>query len=134
MHDDTITVDATPTRNDAWEWRAIYTDDTYLDEFDEHDGTQHGWKDIDLERLHSFVLFSKREHLQSHLLRLTPEARPIFFRRRSIELSIESGEDQGRTTTTVLGMQRTVRGVNVASYTYLFEDGSILVSDDFKAI
>jgi hypothetical protein len=123
-------IDVTGTRTDVFEWQARYHDGTALDEYG-LDGTQHGWKDIDLDQLAAFVLLPQRDHLSTHVLRLTGDARPIFFRRRSRELNGMTLEQEGDTTTiTVLGMQSTVRGVNVQTFTAFYADGSVLVTND----
>jgi hypothetical protein len=127
---DVVQIDVTGTRADVYEWKAVYADGSELDEYGT-DGEQHGWKDIDVANLAAFILVPQRDHLGTHVLKVTGDARPIFFRRRSRELNGTTFEQEGDTTTiTVLGMQSTVRGVNVQSFTALYADGSVLVTND----
>src|SRR5436309_8067080 len=87
--------------DDAWVWQARYqgydeTDpDTYLDEY-ESDGTAHGFKDIDLSRLERFILIPRRPHLQTHVLAVSADVTPIFFRRRFSVVSLDTNDLVGQ--------------------------------------
>lgn len=139
IESDVLSVAQNDHPDDAWVWCALYRDfdpnnpDTYLPEY-EHDGTAHGWADIDQSRLDKFVLYAQRDHLRTHVLQVSETSRPIFFRRRRIELNIATDETQGRSTVHVLGYQRTVRGVNVKFATGFHEDGSVTLTDDLDSL
>ncbi len=124
---------------DLWHWLAVYRDDTTLPEYD-GDGRGHGFHEIDQSRLACFLLLPQRPHLASAVVRLchadgsSNGSRLIFFRRRDHAIAM-SGPHAGQpvgppTTLHVIGYQRTVAGRNVQALTFLFPDGSVLVSDD----
>jgi hypothetical protein len=120
-----------------WLWRAHYTDGTMLDE---HEGDKiHGWKDVDLDRLAAFELVpqdvdGEYSILPQPLLKVTPTMRPIFFRRNVVIVDPHTYEEKDRIILPCLGWQKTVEGVNVKSFTFYYEDGSIVVTDDDKDI
>lgn len=112
---------------DNFSWRAHYNDGTVLDE------EGHGFADVDQNKLTAFELIPNVPGRNGYVLKCTPEIRPIFFRRRTLTVSMQSGKEIGRSCIHCLGWQKTVKGVNVASYTFIFEDGSVVVTDDFNA-
>lgn len=118
-----------------WTWLVTYTDDTVLAEVDEA-GREHGFGEVDLSRVRAVALLPLREGLPCHVVAVDPSRgqRPIFFRRHQIEVALEDGVETGRRVVTVLGWQRTVRGVNVKSLAFYFDDGSSLVTDDDLAV
>ncbi len=125
--------------NDLWHWRAVYTDDSFLDEHPDGD-TTHAFADIAMERLAAFWLMPQDASLPHALIRVTdPRTRVIFFRRRTLTATQQELEQTdgliGKLTNTlhVLGWQRTVNGRNVQSFTFIYPDGSMLVSDDRDA-
>jgi hypothetical protein len=117
---------------DLWNWVAHYNDETCLHEVDENG--QHGFADVDQSRLVAFQLIPNREGLPSPVLKITPDIRPIFFRRRTVTIDPANGGEVGRSCVHCLGWQTTVKGTNVASYTFFFEDGSVLITDDYQAV
>ncbi len=116
--------------SDVFTWIACYDDGSSLMEI-ESDGTEHGFAEVDLDRLSAFVLNPMREGLPSPVVKIDRAGgqRPIFFRRRSIALDPETHGEANRSTITVLGWQKTVEGKNVKSFAALYEDGSVLISD-----
>ena len=137
---------------DAWHWRAHYddvADPTHetLDEYDPGTGVARGFASIDLTRLVQFELVPQRHGLGRHVLVVSPQdtMRPIFFRRRAITVTMVSGAlvtapdmQLPGAAITVLGWQRTIgngsRAKNVKSFTFLLEDGGIVVSDHTDAV
>lgn len=117
--------------SDAWVWRAEYTDGTALDEFDE--GGDHGFREIDQSRLRRFLLIPTQDHLATHALMPTGDARPIFFRRRSTEIN-HSGDVESSRTVHCIGMQQTVGGRNVKAGVFLFDDGSLILTNDLELV
>jgi hypothetical protein len=117
-----------------WNWRAHYNDGTKLDEWENN--TEHGWKDVDLDRLVAFELIPDYDclHLPRPTLSITPTMRPIFFRRNRVEIDPNGGNEVGRIVVPCLGWQKTIEGVNVKSFTFYFEDGSVVVTDDDKDV
>lgn len=107
-------------------WTAVYPDGSTLPEV-APDGSEHGWAEIDQDRLEAFCLQPSRIGLPTAVLRLH-DSRPIYFRRRSIE-NILTGDGSVSGTITVLGFQRTVNGTCVKAFVAFYPDGTVLVSD-----
>lgn len=124
---------------EAFTWSVLYEDGTWLHEV-EADGTRHGFKHIDLPRVQSMTLWPCRSGLSSFTVARTgPTWRPIFTRRRTLTVNPLTGQQEGEAVTvTCLGWQRTdtVAGEprNVKSYAWLFDDGSVLITDDGNAV
>jgi len=120
---------------DDWAWRAIYVDETHLDEVDAA-GTEHGFAEVDQGRLVAFALLPRRAGLPTPVVRLDPASgqRPIFFRTRLVDVNPQTGAESNQRTITVLGWQRTVEGRNVQSLTALYDDGSAVLVDDRRLI
>ncbi len=119
---------------DPWYWVAHYSDGTQLCEYD--DDGQHGWKEIDQSKLTAFELVPLQEGLVHHILKVSADSRPIFFRRRTISVNI-NGEvpvETGRDVFHVVGFQKTFgKGKHQKSYkcfVFIFQDGSTILTDD----
>src|SRR5512146_1487349 len=122
---------------DAWMWEARYLDGTTLPEFTweakEQQWKDHGWAEVDKDRLAAFALIPMRPGLPSHMLALNPlvsgnTTRFIFFRRRMGVMAPPGAllpadrYPTGTATCTVLGWQRTIvdetgEPRNVSSFT-----------------
>lgn len=112
--------------DEDWTWEAIY-DDASLCEY-EPDGISHGFSEVDTARLRQLILIPQKCE-NTHVLHITEGLTPVFFRRRSINLSSDN-----RGTTTCMGWTRQVGGELVESYTFFFSDGSVLLTDDRNAL
>lgn len=128
--------------NEDWLWRAHYRDGGVLEEYPDDD-VDHGFADIALAECVALELVPQRDHLQTHIVKLTPEdgQRLIFFRRRiAAACANQVVDEEGnilletRETITCLGWQRTVEGRNVAAYTFYFPDGTSLVTDQHQPL
>lgn len=122
--------------SDSWTWVAAYRDGEQLHECT---GTppHHVFADIDLERLDSLAWIPRRDGLPQMVVAITePSMRPILFRRRLVELNVSGGgEEIGRQTIHCLGWKKPLpNGGCVESFTFLFEDGSLLSSPDRNAV
>ncbi len=121
--------------SDLWHWRAVYRDGSTLDEYDP--AGDHGLADVDQSKLVEFWLLPQYPHLLPAVVRLThPESRLIFFRRRNATLSDGSNNGTGVhsvRTLHVLGVQRGEGDGMLDALTFLFPDGSMIVSDDSEA-
>jgi hypothetical protein len=120
---------------DQWAWRATYTDGSIWDELDEG-GNARGFASVDLPRVESLAWVHTTGNLPDYVVRVNAASgqRPILFRRRTLAVNLDTGEQAQEEPVHVLGWQKTVQGVNVASYAYIFHDGSVLLSDDYKAV
>ncbi len=117
-----------PQFQDSHEWVAHYNDGDLLTEYERDSDEVHGFRDVDLDRLKLLTLEPKidgRPHIGVLMNEQHADMRPIFFRRRRERLANGSKE-----TIHCIGWQRTVHGVNVKTYAWIFEDGSILLSDE----
>lgn len=115
--------------SEDWSWVALYRDSTALPECQGADLAHHRFADVEIDRCIGIILIPNRQHLPIHQLRLLSGGRPIFFRRRV--LPVGDVDPQRLQGATCLGWQMTVdKKVNVASYTFYFEDGRTIVSDN----
>jgi len=117
---------------DVYTWVAFYQDGTSLREFDET-GQDHGFGEVDLDRLGAFALLPTVPGLSAAQVLIDPASgqRPIFFRRRIGRA--EPHPDRARPnhlTLHFLGWQKTVGGQNVRAATAYWPDGSMLLVDD----
>jgi len=106
-------------------WRAIYTDGSFLDQYNA-DGTENKYTSIDRTRLSKFLLL--RETKPVFVLHLRPGQRLIHRRRVSIRL----GARAGRETVWIVGFQENRNGVNIQSIAFVFEDGHVELMDRFR--
>lgn len=118
---------------DPWYWEAIYDDGATLEEL-EDDGTLHGFREIDQERLVAFILRPLFPHLSQYAVQLNPGKRLIFFRKRRKTLDMNSGEQRDEPPYQCIGYQETVNGKNVKSYVFVNIEGSSLLTDDHNAV
>lgn len=112
-------------------WRA-HLDDHVLDELDDQ-GVARPFAAIDLSRLKALEIFSQSDPARTYIVPIDGTMRPIFFRRRRIETTMD-GTDVGRSTVTCVGWQKTERGRNIQSFLFLFADGSSVMTDDRNAV
>lgn len=120
---------------DPWVWRAEYADGTVLDEYDADVPGGRGWADVVAHdaNLSRVVLVPQRAGLATHVALGTRGGRVRVFRRRTISVSPESGAEAGARPDpiTVLALDWPD---GRAAYTFLFADGSVLVSDELNAV
>lgn len=119
---------------DTWLWKAWYSDDTYLDEYDET-GQSRSFASIDQSRCVAIELCSQQIGVQDIVLAIPVDARPIFFRRRSHVGSVDADgfHETTRLTSTVVGFQKTINGRNVKALTVFMHDGSVFITDDSES-
>jgi len=118
---------------DNWAWRAFYSDGSFLDELEE-DGTLHGFREIDQERLVGFILRPLFDHLPQLAVQITPGKRLIFFRKRKKILDMNTGEQSDAPPYQCIGFQETVNGKNTKSYIFVDVDGNSVLTDDHDAV
>lgn len=123
---------------DVWVWVALYRDGEMLTECPCGDPARRhaAFADIDLTRVVSMALIPQQPGLPQVVMQLTdPSMRIVFFRRRYVELNVSSGSQRPNPTIHCLGWQKNLPdGTNVQSYTFVFEDGSVLVTDNRNAV
>lgn len=110
---------------EAYAWCVIYDDEQYTT-VDER-GVQN-FAEVDQSHVKSLALFSLQGEA-AHRVLIPTGATPIFFRRRSVELSPD-GASSPRPTVHCIGWKHG----DEAMYLFVFEDGSTLLSDDLQAV
>lgn len=114
---------------DIYKWRACYRDGTWLDEYNA-DGRGVGFASIDHDRLVRFELIPTTHAVPPFHVDIHDGMRLIFFRRRSTMLSLDEGVPLGPPqTTTVVGWQSTVKGVNVKTFLFIRPNGSMMLGN-----
>ena len=118
---------------DPWHWRAVYADGSHLDEYDDDAPDGRGWQsaqaygDARETRITQILLIPQRDGLSTHVVTLTTDAPMRLFRRRRLTVSMETGE--------TVGEADPVTAIEFGGvYTFLFADGSVVVSDDLNAV
>ena len=123
---------------DTVKWRAVYNDDSHLDEVDS-DGIEHAFKEIDFKKLNLFQLINEQKIAICNV-HLGNGKRLIWARRRikttgrriimqgDVKVPIPINSEQ---TVIILGWQKTINGVNAKSIFYLLPDGRIEMDDDW---
>lgn len=130
--------------SDGWTWRVHYSDGTTFDEYEERTDAEtgepiaieHGFREVDNLRVEAVELLPQHDGLCGHVVKIDAPAgmRPICFRRRSRLVNLDAGTDTTGPVIHCIGWQKTVNGRNVASYLFIFADGSTLTTDDYQAV
>jgi hypothetical protein len=120
------------TSTDQLLWVAGYDDGTQLEECDGN--ADHGFGEVDLERLRYFALVPRSGGGVQHVVQQSKGTKLIFFRRRQIELSQDLDGAQEWVTIPVLGLKITAGDRVTKVYEYLLPNGSTLLTDDFAAL
>jgi hypothetical protein len=103
----------------------VYHDNTGLFECEGSSASHAAWAHIDVPRVQTMVLLPRREGLSQLAVRIThPSMRPVFFRRRAIELNL-AGQQSHWPTVHCLGYEWPD---GTGSYTFAFEDGSVVLT------
>lgn len=122
---------------DTTKWRAVYNDDTFLDEGEEEG---HAWKNIDFKNLKTFKLLNS-EGTEICQVNLGGDKRIIFTRRNLIQAGqkfVKRGDVKilvpvkALERIIILGWQKTVNGVNVKAIFYIMPDGRIEMDDEWR--
>ena len=115
---------------DAYTWLVEYDDGTVFPELQE-DGSPRPFGEVDIPRVKQlWVRPSNGTPLPPYGVTLQDEQRPVFFRRRGLTLRSATGEQVPEPEITVVGWE----DGNVASYLFVFRDGSAVLSSDRNAV
>lgn len=96
------------------------------------DGTEIGYgqgtifADLPMDRVRELHVYF---NTHAHRVLLSPDTRPIYYVNHELELNPNNG-DLAHRWVVVVGWQKTVRGVNVKSLTYITMDGRVIHTDD----
>lgn len=128
--------------DDPWVWRALCADGSALDEYDENAPSGRGWADVDAfvaqraSALVGILLLPTRPTLATHVVHVTPAARARIFRRRTLSVRLTPAPDESEAPKPIDPI--TVIALDMldgsTAYTFLFSDGSIVVSTDLNAV
>lgn len=110
---------------DIYTWQAVYYDETVTPEFDESRPDGRGF--LEVEKPVKMLQLSNPKIW--HRVAIPEDANPVFFRRRTIEIDPNS-DGSKHTTVHCIGWKRD----DEASYLFVFEDGSTLLTSDFRAV
>lgn len=123
---------------DTIKWRAVYNDDTFLDE-QEPNGIEHAFKEINFKKLKVFQLINQ-QNIAICQVHINGDKRLIFTRRnlmttgaRTImqgDVKVSVPADAHRVII-ILGWQKTVNEVNSKAIFYLLPDGRIEMDDEW---
>jgi hypothetical protein len=124
-----VTTGAEINSTSAWTWVVVYNDGSMFAEF--MDDGDHGFLEVDQARVIAVTLVPLRENLSPLEVRIDPtkNQRAIFFSRHTIDKT-------GDTTMLIhcIGRQETVAGKNVSIYLFIDDSGTVLLTDDYKAV
>lgn len=121
---------------DLWTWVVLYRDGSQLLECRGDSQRHAAYKDIDLEQVQAMALLPLHDGLPQLTVKMSsPDMRPIFFRRHYVEINPELSAEVGRQTIHCLGYQLGSNEHKTAEhYTFVFPDGSILLTNDRQAV
>lgn len=124
--------------SDPWFWRAVFADGSMLDEYDADAPEGHGWAAVIVQaaeratHLTHVLLIPQRPHLASQVVIVSAETTACVFRRRALTLDSGTGVEVGERPDAITCVALT-RG-DMTAYTFLFADGSVVISDDLNAV
>lgn len=118
----------TSEQQDVYTWHALYGEDNSISEFDRPEGR--GFAEVEGVCVKTLLLTPLAGVGTVHRIDIPMGARPIFFRRRSIEIGALQGDVQRRTTTHCIGWKDDEQEV----YLFVFDDGSSFLSNDLQAV
>jgi hypothetical protein len=121
-----------PRRQDTYTWCAIYDDGhTVISESDVGSFADIHCADIPSSRVQTLLLLPM-PGIERDLQRMDipQDATPVFFRRRSVEINPLQGNARSRPTVHCIGWKRG----DEATYLFVFDDGSTLLTDNLQAV
>ena len=121
------TIDVTNHGTDLYTWIAVYDDETAVPEFDAERPDGRGFAEVDASRVRRLLLIGEPGQA---VVALPEGATSVFFRRRRVELNLETDEQQRSTVAHCIGWQREHDGC----FLFVFGDGSHLLTTDMHAV
>jgi hypothetical protein len=111
---------------EAYTWAALYTDGSYIGEYDREEGR--GFAEVDSVRVKQLRLGSCHSHLHTHYVEVPEGATPVFFRRRRINLV--DGQAGPFTVAHCIGWKQGTTAV----YLFVGDDGSTILTNNLQAV
>lgn len=124
------------TLDDPWHWLVIHRDDWQVPEYDEESGQHHDFAVAITEApVQAIVLIPQRPGLQPVVLLVPADARPIVFRsRQAVAVMHPDNYTPPHIRITGIGWQKTIAGHNEQTLIALYDDGSLVLTDDRKRV
>jgi hypothetical protein len=124
---------------DPWHWLVVHREDWQVPEYDEETGQHHSFavaiSEAPVERV---VLVPKKPGLPPFTLLVPQDARPIMFRARMATALMfrYEGQDEALPVRlfTGFGWQKTINGHNEQCLLAIYDDGSVVLTDDRKQV
>ena len=113
---------------DIYTWSALCANGDVLCEYDRPEGR--GFAEVASLPLAGILLLPLQGVVPSYRVDIPRGAQPVFFRRRSITLSPLAGEREPHPTVHCIGWKRG----NEATYLFVLDDGSTLLTSDLQAV
>ena len=122
--------------DDSWHWLVIHRDDWQVPEFCEESGQHHNFAVAITEApVQAIALIPQRADLQPVVLLVPADARPIVFRSRNTFLIFDpDGPVNDPPRITGIGWQKTIDGRNEQTLLALYDDGSMVLTDDRQRV
>lgn len=117
-----------------YEWRAIYSDGTHLDQINQ-DGSEAKYTDIDRNKLCAFVLFDETKTAKV-VLHLQPGQKLVHRVRRLKHMPLSNlfweKHDCTEEAVWIVGFHENRNGTNVQMLSFIFEDGHVELMDKWR--
>lgn len=128
---------------DLYSWFVIYTDDSSIGEYDQEDGlgfaaVEHAsvadtvpcFESDRVKRVKTLLLLPRNTKGRAFVVDIPQGARPVFFRRRRIEINLTNDQTENHATVHCIGWTRGEQSV----YLFIGDDGSTLLTENLQAI
>ena len=124
---------------DPWTWRAEFSNGELLDEYDSDAPEGRGWAVAERlaaahgTRVTRLILIPQRPGLHTHVVRPTGDVTARVFRRRTLTVSPETGEEVSQRPDPITALALEWPDGHML-YSFFFTDGSVVISDDLNAV
>ena len=112
---------------ELYTWQVRCEGSTWIQEYDDERPDGRGFAEVKDHIIKCIDLIPASSEGHVHSVAIPEGATPVFFRRRTIELS-QGG--QNRSTAHCIGWEKE----NNKSYLFVMEDGTTLLTDDLQAV
>jgi hypothetical protein len=121
---------------DIYTWEVTYADGSIMGEYDDTRQDGRGWAEIGDQTVKAVMLTpSDATWYEAHRVTIPKDAKPVFFRRRRVEINPNGEEQPPVSTVHCIGWKRGGSDVYPmgAVYLFIYADGSTLMTDDLQA-
>jgi len=123
---------ASRTQRDTYQWLVQYQDGIWHAEYNHTRPDGRGFSEIEQEQVKAVALGTPDglAHLVHYRVDLPDGATPIFFRRRKVAINLTDESTTPGQTVHCIGW----RHGDQATYLFVFDDGSTLLTDNLQAV